>query len=35
MRITVLDELARWSITRDQGEGGRIGPNPDTFEWVP
>ena len=19
----------------DQGEGGRIGPNPDTFDWIP
>jgi 2,5-diketo-D-gluconate reductase A len=27
-------DLARLS-TLEQGEVGRIGPHPDTFEWVP
>jgi 2,5-diketo-D-gluconate reductase A len=31
-----LDALEMEAITRlDQGEAGRIGPHPDTFDWVP
>jgi 2,5-diketo-D-gluconate reductase A len=26
--VTAIDAL-------DKGEGGRIGPNPDTFDWIP